>query len=113
MTYIPSFDNNSCIVTDNVYNGYIRVYSSTPTANSTINYVDYFINSDYIERVGSQEFGNWNYTVNCQPHDNFTTNFYYRTDFDSILIIFFVFVFFIIFLPYKVMSRAFGRWLKV
>lgn len=113
MTYLPNFDSSNCIVVDNLNNGYIRVYEKTPFANSTINYIDYFIGYDYITRTGSQTFTNYNYSMNCQSHSNFTTDFYYRVDFQNIIIIFFVIVFIVYYLGFKPISRIFGRWLKL
>lgn len=43
----------------------------------------------------------------------FTSDFYYRIDLSSILIIFLIFAIFIVYLPYRIMSRVFGRWLKI
>lgn len=112
-TYLPEFNDNNCIIVDNLNSGYIRVYETTPTANSNVNYIDYFIEQDYITREGTQSFGNYSYSVNCQSHDNFTTDFYYRIDIEKSFIIFFILFFFIVLIPYKIMSRIFGRWLKV
>ncbi len=109
MTYLPKIEENNCIIVDYLNNGYIRVYDRTPTANSTINYIDYFIDKDYIARTGTQSFGNYNYSVNCQSHENFTTDFYYRVDIDKILIIFLIMCIFIILIPLKVVSRFFRR----
>lgn len=108
-TYLPSLNTNNCVVVDNLNSGYIRVYETTPTANSTINYIDYFVDKDYITRVGSQSFGNYSYTVNCQPHDNFTTDFYYRTDFDRILTMFLILSIFGLYIPIKIILRLFRR----
>lgn len=109
MTYLPKIETQNCIVVDNLNNGYIRVYEQTPYANSTIGYIDYFIDKDYITRVGEQNFGNYSYSMNCQPHDNFTTNIYYRIDLDRILIIFFILSIFIFLIPLCVFKRFFRR----
>lgn len=111
--YLPEFNNNNCIVVDNLNNGYIRVYETTPTINSSVNYIDYFIDKDYITRTGTQTFGSYNVNVNCQNVDNFTTDFYYRVDIEKSFIIFVIMFFFIVIIPYKIMSRIFGRWLKI
>ena len=70
MTYLPKIEEQNCIVVDNLNSGYIRVYDTTPTANSNIHYTDYFIEQDYITREGTQSFGNYSYSVNCQNHSN-------------------------------------------
>lgn len=109
MTYLPRIEEENCIIVDNLNNGYIRVYDRTPTSNSSINYIDYFIDKDYITRTGVQNFSNYNYSVNCQSHDNFTTDFYYRVDFDKIMIIFVLLAIFIVVIPLKVVFRLFRR----
>lgn len=109
MTYLPKIEDDNCIIVDNLNSGYIRVYDTTPTANSNINYIDYFINSDYITRTGTQSFGNYSYTVNCQSHDNYTTDFYYRIDIDKILVIFLIMAIFIVLVPLKIVARFFRR----
>ena len=77
-------------------------------------HVDFYINSHYLQRTGTQSWGQWNSSLPiCVSKSSFTTDVYYRNDFDSILIIFLILFIFIIVLPYKIMSRAFGRWLKI
>lgn len=109
MTYLPKIEDNNCIVVDNLNSGYIRVYNFTPYSNSIVGFTDYFIEYDYITRTGSQSFSSYNYTVNCQPHDNFTTNFYYRVDFDRILVIFLILCIFCFLVPLKAFMRLFRR----
>lgn len=109
MIYLPKLENQNCIVVDNLNNGYIRVYDRTPYANSNIHYIDYFINSDYITREGTQSFGNYSYSVNCQSHDNYTTEFYYRVDFDKIMVIFVLLAIFVVYIPIKCVFRLFRR----
>lgn len=109
MTYLPKIEENNCIVVDNLNNGYIRVYDTTPYPNSTIGYTDYFVDKDYITRVGQQSFGNYSYSTNCQSHDQFTTNVYYRVDFDRILVIFTILCIFCFLIPLKAFLRLFRR----
>lgn len=65
----------------------IRVYESVPQVNSTIDYTDYFINSDYYTRTGSTSFGQWS-TINydCIPYQDFTTNYVYNLGFPKIVL---------------------------
>ena len=92
----------------------IRAYVQQPQLDSTSQYVDFYINSHYLQRTGTQSWGQWNSSLPvCLDSNIITTDFYYRNDLDSILIIFLVLFIFIIVLPYKIMSRAFGRWLKI
>lgn len=92
----------------------IRAYVQQPQLDSSSQYVDFYINSHYLQKTGIQTWGQWNNTLPvCLSSNNITNEVYYRNDLDSILIIFLVLFIFIIALPYKVMSRAFGRWLKI
>lgn len=92
----------------------IRAYVQQPQLDSSSQYVDFYINSHYLQKTGTQSWGNWNSSLpTCLELNTFTSEVYYRNDFDSILIIFLILFIFIIALPYKVMSRAFGRWLKI
>lgn len=92
----------------------IRAYKTQPQLDSTSEYVDFYINSHYLQKTGTQSWGQWNNTLPiCLTKSSITTDVYYRNDFDSVLIIFLILFIFIIVLPYKIMSRAFGRWLKI
>lgn len=92
----------------------IRAYHTQPQVDSSSEYVDFYINSHYLEKTGTQTWGQWqSYLPTCLPSNAITNDVYYRTDLDSILIIFIILFIFVIVLPYKVMSRAFGRWLKI
>lgn len=109
MTYLPKIESQNCIIVDNLNNGYIRVYDRTPSSNSTIGYIDYFIDKDYITRTGTQSFSNYNYNLNCQSHSDFTTEFYYRIDFDKIMVIFVLLAIFVVYIPLKCVFRLFRR----
>lgn len=50
---------------------------------------------------------------NYVSYESFTDDVWYRIDIDKSLIIFCVLFLFVICLPYKIMSRIFGRWLKI
>ena len=54
MIYVPNYTSNNCVVVRNEQ--VIRKYETTPTYNSNINYVDYYIHSDYMESTGTQNF---------------------------------------------------------
>ena len=106
--YLPSFTSSNCIVIKD--KDIIRVYDNLPTFDSYEDYTDYYVNSHYLS-VRGREFIN---TVPvCENQDNFTTDYYYRFDFSDIVIIFLVFSLIVIYVPYKIISRAFGRWLKL
>lgn len=89
----------------------IRAYHSTPRLNSSADYTDYFINSHYISRDGTQTWNNYSTLPTCM-NDTFTTNVYYRNDLDQILVIFIILLLICFYFPYRIISRAFGRWLK-
>ena len=92
----------------------IRAYKTQPQLDISSEYVDFYINSHYLQKTGTQSWGQWNTSLPiCVSKSTFSNDVYYRTDFDSILIIFLILFIFIIVLPYKIMSRAFGRWLKI
>lgn len=102
---------NKCYVVQS--EGVIRGYEEIPQINRTINYRDYYIKSDYIFRDGSQTFSSYSTPPTCLANNIITNDIYYRVDLANILIIFTIFCYFIIFLPFKIISRAFGRWLKL
>lgn len=115
MIYVPN-DSYACYVVQDANT--IRAYHTmpyNPSYNTQIQvaYTDYYVNSHYIEKVGTQSFG-YNTTLpTCINGSNLTTNFYYRNDFDSILIIFLIISLIVFVIPFKLFSRMFGRWLKI
>lgn len=111
MIYVPS-DNtyNQCYVVQS--EGVIRGYDRYPTYNSNYNYRDYYIRSNYIYRDGNGQWGQYSTLPICLSTSDITNDYYYRNDFDSICIIFLIFSIFIIYLPFKIFSRLFGRWFK-
>lgn len=102
---------NKCYVVQS--EGVIRAYDRVPTSNSSYNYRDYYINSDYIYRDGQGTWSQYTTLPICLSSSDITNDIYYRIDFVNILITFAILSYFIIFLPYKIMSRVFGRWLKL
>lgn len=96
----------------------IRAYHTQPynpptNQSITITYTDYFINSHYLSKNGTQNFG-YNTTLpSCINKNTLTNDFYYRNDIDNILIIFLIIVIFIYYLGIKPIIRLFGRWLKI
>lgn len=103
MVYVPSYNNNNCVV---IYNAdTIRVYDRVPTNNTPTNYTDYYINSHYISNRGSVTY---NYNVNCINNDDITTNWIYRNDLSDILLSF-ILICIIIFYPVSLIFRKFFR----
>lgn len=85
----------------------IRVYEEVPRQNATIDYTDYFINSDYISRTGSTTFGNWGTPISydCLSYTDFTTSAFYRTDIANIVIVAFALIFMCWFMISKLYRR--------
>ena len=111
MIYVPNYNSNNCVVIQD--KDTIRVYESTPTDNVEVSFTDYFINSHYLSQSGSIIYGSNSFLDTCVDSQNISTDFYYRNDLDSILVIFFIITLVCFYFPFKVFSRAFGRWLKV
>lgn len=105
--YVPDYTSSNCVVIRN--EEVIRRYETTPTNNSTINYIDYYINSDYIAQPGSQTFNQYNTLPSCLSSDIITTDIYYRVDMYKILIMFLIISIFAILIPLKVFSRIIRR----
>ena len=88
----------------------IRAYSSRPQINTSSNYVDFYINSHYLEKEGTQTWGSHvAYLPECISSDAITTDFYYRNDMSQILIMFIILCIFIFYIPIKVFLRLFRR----
>ncbi len=108
--YLPiEIDNNMCAY---VYDkDTIRVYEEVPRLNATIDYTDYFINSNYLSRTGSTTFGNWStISYDCLDSSLFTTNAFSRVDLDKILIITFILIFVCYYLIRTLVRRVtYGR----
>lgn len=100
--YIPDQYINNCNV---IYPSFIRSYLD----NSYTDYVDIFFKSDYYLQRGTDTSG---ITPLCDNLNSFTTDVWYRYDISHILIIFLILTIFVVYLPYKIYSRVFGRWLK-
>ena len=98
--YLPSeYVNSPCKV---INNGYIRAY----TNSSLTEYVDIYLNQDYMLREGTYSYG---YSGQCDTINTYTDNFYYRTDFPDILLMFTIFVLFGIYLPFKIIRRFYKK----
>ena len=88
----------------------IRAYRTQPQIDSSSEYVDFYINSHYLEKTGTQSWGQWSSNLPiCTSKDSFTNNYYYRNDFPSSLFIFTIFAIFGIMIPIKIFVRLFRR----
>ncbi len=107
MIYVPSKEDFACYVVQS--EGIIRAYSQVPSNNRTINYRDYYINSSYIYKDGTQQFNQYTTLPTCLNSLDLTSDVYYRLDLDKILVIFTIISFFGIFIPIKIFSKLFKR----
>lgn len=110
MIYVPDLENYDCFVVRS--EEVIRAYKETPRLNSNIDYRDYYYNSNYLYNDGSQNFSQYATLPVCLDSSNLTNSFYYRNDFDSILVITFILLIICFYFPFRLLSRMFGRWLK-
>lgn len=106
MIYVPDL-NYACYVVQS--EGVIRAYEQVPLYNVNVSYRDYYLNSDYIYRDGTQQFGNYSTLPVCLDSGVVTDNYFYRVDFDSILTIIFIMAIFTIYIPLKILFRFFRR----
>lgn len=108
--YVPSYTNGNCAY---IYSSdIIRVYDSQPQNGRTVTYTDYYIKSSYISNTGSTTFNQYSSLPTCISSSNITTDYWYRNDFDKILVVLFIILFLCYFVAYRPISRLFGRWLK-
>ena len=106
--FVPNSDSYSCIEVINHYT--LRAYEDTPVVGSSVNFRDYFIDSNYLFKDGSEVI---EISPICISTDNLTSDVFYRSDFDKILLITFILLILLFWFPYKIISRLFGRWLKI
>lgn len=106
--FLPDTDYACFVVQDS---NTIRAYETTPRQNGSSNYTDYYINSHYIFKNGTQSWSNMSTLPTCSGA-TFTTNVFYRNDICDILITFFILLLICFYFPYRIISRAFGRWFK-
>jgi len=103
--YIPTeYLNKKCYV---INNDYIRVYETTNINSQNVVY-DIYINQDYMVKRGTASYSN---NTQCDTINEYTDNFYYRTDIDKILIIFFILAVVVVLSPLKILKRFFRRFL--
>lgn len=107
MIYVPDKTNYKCFVVQDTNT--IRAYKQVPARNTTVEYRDYYVNSNYMYRDGTQTYSNTATLPVCMANSETTTEVYYRNDFDSILVIFIIFTIVCIILPLKIVSKLFKR----
>ena len=106
--YVPQDSTyNKCYVVQS--EGVIRGYNKVPINNTVYNYRDYYINSDYIYRDGS---GNWGISSTlpvCLSSDTITNDYWYRNDITSILLNVLIIAIFGFYFPFKIFKSLFGK----
>lgn len=105
MIYVPDIENYKCFVVRS--DTTIRAYKEIPTNNATIDYRDYFYNSNYLYQDGEQSFSNYTTLPTCLDSATLTTDYVYRNDFPQILLTFILFVAFIWFFVSKLIRTLF------
>lgn len=111
MIYVPEDTTyNKCYVIQN--ENVIRGYDRVPQNNTSYNYRDYYYNSNYYYRDGNGTWSQYTTLPICLSNSVITNNVWYKNDIDKSLVIFFILSIFIVYIPYKLFSRVFGRWLK-
>lgn len=110
--YLPdTINNNQCVVVQS--EGHLRVYSSRPNGTQqNVTYNDYYLRENYLKSSGSTTWNQYT-TQNCLDNNQFTTDYWYRPDIWQSLICFYIIALVGIYLPFKIISRIFGRWLKI
>ena len=107
MIYVPELENYECYVVQS--EGVIRAYEEKPQHNQTINYRDYYIDFSYIYKDSSQSFSQYATLPTCLNSSVLTNDYQYRIDYPDILIIFSTYVFFGLFVPFKLFMRLFKK----
>lgn len=111
--YLPiEVNSNQCPVI--VSDGHIRIYDRIPngTYQNNVHYYDFYVRENYLQSENYTDFSQYT-SLNCVDRNQFTTDKWYRPDIWQSLLCFVVIGGIGIYLPYKLISRIFGRWLKL
>lgn len=98
---------NKCYVVQS--EGVIRGYEEVPQTNRTINYRDYYINSDYIYRDGTQIFSSYSTPPTCLASSVITNDYWYRLDLTNVLLNVTIISLFGLYLPWRIFKSLFGK----
>lgn len=98
---------NKCYVVQS--EGVIRGYDRTPSNNTSYNYRDYYINSDYIFRDGNGSWSSYTTLPVCLGNDIITNESWYRLDITNVLINISVVFFFCFYIPFRIFKSLLGR----
>lgn len=105
--YVPNVDNYKCVSIRN--QDTMRAYKTMPSYGSSSQYDDIYYNSHYFSHSGIETFSQYSTLPECIDSSLLSDNFYYRTDFDSILIVFIILSLIIIYFPIKMFHVIFRR----
>lgn len=110
--YLPEeITNNKCVTVQS--DGHLRVYDSRPNGyQQIVNYRDYYVRENYLMRSDTTTFSSYT-SLNCLDNNQFTQDYWYRPDIYQSLICFIIIALVALYLPYKIISRIFGRWFKI
>ncbi len=110
MIYLPKTDYPCyTIQSGDIIRAYhTKPYNPSYNQSVQLTYTDYYINSHYLEKVGTQNFG-YNTTLpTCIDSNLITDAYYYRNDFDSIMVVFMCFMI-IFFMIWKISLKSLVR----
>ena len=113
MHYLPSeLINSNYHYSINDYYYTIRTDKNcyTEYSNTYCDCYDVYFNNDYL--TTDPYSCRYNTTTNIN-YSNFSSEFWYKNNIGDSLLIFFILSIFIIYLPYRIFSNLFGRWLKL
>lgn len=111
MIYVPDLSYECYVIqnADTIRAYKIMPYNPSYNQSITIEYRDYYINSNYIYQDGNQQFSSYSTIPTCLDTSNLTDNVYYRNDLDRILIIFIILAIVCFVTPLKIILRLFRR----
>lgn len=90
----------------------IRAYYTKPSYNTSSNYIDFYVNSHYLEKTGVEQFNQYYTLPTCLSNSAITNNIIYRNDFCDIVIIFTFFII-ITFYPCILLLKSFRKRVKL
>lgn len=106
--YVPS-DNtyNKCYVVQS--EGVIRAYDVLPSNNTSYNYRDYYIKSDYIYKDGAGSWSNYTTLPICLSSNDITNDYFYRLDITNVLLNVTIIALFGLYIPFRIFKSLFGK----
>ena len=89
----------------------IRAYYNKPAINSSSDYIDFYINSHYLEKTGNVSWGQWSQNLpTCINESNITNDIVYRFDYTESIALFSLLVLIMFWIPLKLtFFRLFRR----